>query len=351
MRKHHGIMALHPGRPGALRSAAVATALGWAMLVGQALGAAGCGTAELGEEAIARAVEVAALVERDRLMADVQGLVDARSGEEGERPPWGEDGPLLRVQARAYIVEAFRAAGVEPVEDVQTAHGVETVNILADIPGASEPDELVIISAHYDCWYLGADDNASGVSVLLEAARIFAQGPPPARTIRLVAFDREEEGLVGSGRYVERHGDDRIAVVINLDAVGYSDSTPGSQDSIPGITAPDTGDFVAALGSAGSRDFVAQMAALSNRLPEPIFVVGVLAPGDGGYAGIGDLLRSDHGWFWTNEVPAIFLTDTADFRNPHYHKDTDLPETLDYDFLGGVAALTIGAAAAFAGVP
>jgi hypothetical protein len=351
MRNDHGVMAIRPETQRAPQRAAVSTALGWVLLVTQALGAVGCGTAELTEEEIDRAVEVAALVERDRVMNDVEALVAVRADEEGELPPWGDDMPLVRVEARAYIMDAFRDAGLEPVEDVQNINGMETANILVDIPGAVQPDEFVVISAHYDCWYLGADDNASGVSVLLEAARIFAQAPPPARTIRLIAFDREEEGLIGSRRYVERYPEDRIAVMINLDAVGYSDSTPGSQSSIPGLTAPDTGDFLAAIGSAGSRTFLTQMATLSNRLPQPVFVLGVLAPGDGRYPGVGDLLRSDHGWFWANDVPAVFLTDTADFRNPNYHKATDLPETLDYDFLARVTALTIGAAAAFAGVP
>jgi Zn-dependent M28 family amino/carboxypeptidase len=315
------------------------------------VGAMACESKELTEGQVARAIDVASAVDRDRLMGHVEALTQARATDEGEDPPWGEELPLLRNQSRIYILDVFRAVGLEPVEEIETANDMESANIYVDIPGAVAPDELVIICAHYDSWHIGADDNASGISVLLEAAHILVEASPPARTIRLLAFDREEEGLIGSRRYVDAHRNDEVVVVINLDAVAYSDSEPGSQSSLPGIVLPDTGNFLAALGAAESRDFLVQLTALSRRLPQPISVVGLLAPGDSRYPAIGDLLRSDHAWFWSTDVPALFLSDTADFRNPHYHLATDLPETLDYDFLASAAALTIGAAAAFAGVP
>jgi Zn-dependent M28 family amino/carboxypeptidase len=315
------------------------------------VGAVACESQELTQEQVARAIDVASAVDRDRLTSHVEALAQVRAADEGEDPPWGEDLPLLRNESRTYILDAFRSVGLEPVEELEIVNDMESVNIYVDIMGTVAPDELVIICAHYDSWHIGADDNASGISVLLEAARILVEASPPARTIRLLAFDREEEGLIGSRRYVDAHRNDEVVVVINLDAVAYSDPEPGSQSGLPGITVPDTGDFLAVLGAAESRDFLVQLTALSRRLPQPVFVVGLLAPGDSRYPAIGDLLRSDHAWFWSTDVPALFLTDTADFRNPNYHKDTDLPETLDYDFLAGAAALTIGAAAAFAGVP
>ena len=55
------------------------------------------------------------------------------------------------------------------------------------------------------------------------------------------------------------------------------------------------------------------------------------------------LLRSDHVPFWEAGVPALMWTDTAEFRNPHYHRPTDTPETLDYEFLAGVARLLVHA--------
>lgn len=320
-------------------------------MIALAVGVMACETKALTEEQVARAVDIASAVDGARLMNHVQSLAQVRAADEGEDPPWGEELPLLRERSRAYILDTFRAMGLEPVEEIETLNQMESANIYVDIPGVVSPEELVIISAHYDSWHIGADDNASGVSVLLEAARVLMEASPPACTIRLLAFDREEEGLIGSRRYVDAHRDDHVVVVINLDAVAYSDSEPGSQLSLPGIELPDTGNFLAAVGAGKSVDFLAQLAALSKRLPQPVFVVGLSAPGDSRYPVIGNLLRSDHAWFWSTDVPALFLTDTADFRNPNYHTARDLPATLDYDFFSRVAALTIGAAAAFAGVP
>ena len=55
------------------------------------------------------------------------------------------------------------------------------------------------------------------------------------------------------------------------------------------------------------------------------------------------LLRSDHSPFWRAGLPALMWTDTAEFRNPHYHQSTDTPETLDYEFLAGVTRLLVHA--------
>lgn len=351
MCKHLVLMATRPNLQRGPRSKASAFPSCWSVMLALVATTMACESKELTEEQVDRAIDVASAVDRDRLMNHVGALAQVRATDEGEDPKWGEELPLLRNQSRTYILDAFRAVGLEPVEEIETINDMETANVYVDIPGVVSPEVLVIIAAHYDSWHIGADDNASGVSVLLEAARVLTEASPPARTIRLLAFDREEEGLIGSRRYVDAHRDDEVAVVINLDAVAYSDSEPGSQSSLPGIELPDTGDFLAAIGAGESGDFLVQLTALSQRLPQPVFVRGLLAPGDGRYPVTGDLLRSDHAWFWSTGVPALFLTDTADFRNPHYHRTTDLPETLDYDFLASVAALAIGAAAAFAGVP
>jgi Zn-dependent M28 family amino/carboxypeptidase len=53
-----------------------------------------------------------------------------------------------------------------------------------------------------------------------------------------------------------------------------------------------------------------------------------------------DFLRSDHVPFWDAGLPAVQITDTANFRNPHYHRPSDTPDTLDYEFLADVIAAT-----------
>ena len=53
------------------------------------------------------------------------------------------------------------------------------------------------------------------------------------------------------------------------------------------------------------------------------------------------LLRSDHAPFWQAGIPSVMWTDTSEFRNPNYHRDTDLPETLNYTFLRRVTQLLV----------
>lgn len=81
-------------------------------------------------------------------------------------------------------------------------------NVIGEIPGTELKDEVVMIGAHLDSWHggTGATDNATGVTACLEAARIIqALGLHPRRTIRIALWDGEEEGLLGSRAYVERH--------------------------------------------------------------------------------------------------------------------------------------------------
>jgi Zn-dependent M28 family amino/carboxypeptidase len=306
------------------------------------------GYPEFSDSQRARALAAAEQVDGSMLQAHVAALVAARGGDETEVPPWGDGKPLSRLASAAYLTEQIEANDLEAVSEDTAADEVPCSNIYVDIPGATRREELVLITAHFDSWYLGADDNASGVAVLLEAARVLTAIGPGDRTIRIVGFDREEEGLVCSGRYQAGHEDDDVVALINLDAVGYADARPGSQKSLPGIDAPDTGDFLAILASEDSRDQAARAIGLARDLPAPLHAIALVVPGDGRYPGLGNLMRSDHAWFWRAGVPALFFTDTADFRNPNYHEAGDLPETLDYDFLARVGQLTVGAAVGLA---
>lgn len=107
--------------------------------------------------------------------------------------------------------------------DLRTAfHGRGTRNLLAEIPGTDKSEEVVIAGAHLDSWHgaTGATDNASGVAVLLETARILAQSNVrPRRTIRFAFWDAEELGLAGSRAYVEKHAAElpRTSCYFNLD--------------------------------------------------------------------------------------------------------------------------------------
>lgn len=81
-------------------------------------------------------------------------------------------------------------------------------NTIAEIPGTDKKNEVVMMGAHLDSWHTGtgATDNAAGVAVMMEAARIIkALGVAPRRTIRIALWSGEEQGLLGSRAYVEKH--------------------------------------------------------------------------------------------------------------------------------------------------
>jgi len=104
-----------------------------------------------------------------------------------------EDGPAVRL--------SFEIAN----QDYPVAQGY---NVVADIPGSSKPEEVILLGAHLDSWHTatGATDNGASAAVMMETARIIqAVGARPARTIRVVLWDGEEQGLLGSRAYVDAH--------------------------------------------------------------------------------------------------------------------------------------------------
>lgn len=108
----------------------------------------------------------------------------------------------------------------------------DAANTLAEIRGTSEPDQVVLLGAHLDSWDLGtgATDNGAGAIAVLEAARLLkAAGVHPARTIRFALFTGEEEGLLGSEQYAERH----MAELKNYQAVLVVDNGTGRVEGIP----------------------------------------------------------------------------------------------------------------------
>lgn len=302
------------------------------------------------ETSTTAAQQAAAAVDGSQLKLHVQALLTARQTEEPVPSPYFRDMPLRRTQAADYIDRAWRAAGFTPTHETAEENGVRTDNIYVDIRGSAQPQQYVLVTGHYDNWHLGADDNASAVAVLLQAAQVFA-ARRPARTVRIVAFDREEEGLTGSERFAALHESEAIRAVLNMDCVAYLSHAENSQSAPPGLGLRSIGDFLAVLSSEPASRILSAVARLAPQLAQPVDVLGLIAPADGHNAGAAAFLRSDHAPFWRRGIPALFFTDTANFRNPNYHRPSDLPETLDYDFLTRNAQLIIAAAAALAEEP
>jgi Zn-dependent M28 family amino/carboxypeptidase len=199
----------------------------------------------------------------------------------------------------------------------------------------------ILVGAHYDSipGTPGADDNASGVAALIAAARAIG----PREGVCCVAFDGEECGFVGSRALVACLGQHRPEQVHVLEMVGYASKEPALQrNPVPLIQPPTIGDFLGLVGTHGSHPALDHVLAAAHSHAVP--VQGLYLP-DVPLEMIEQishhLLRSDHSPFWRAGLPALMWTDTAEFRNPHYHRATDTPETLDYEFLSDVTRLLV----------
>ncbi|HUJ80107.1 MAG TPA: M20/M25/M40 family metallo-hydrolase [Nitrospiria bacterium] len=223
-------------------------------------------------------------------------------------------------------------------------------NLIATIPAGGLDDERIIIGAHYDSvpFSPGADDNASGVAVLLETARVCAAlARWPRRRIDFIAFGMEEEGCVGSRRHADRLArlGAPVTAMVSLECVGYTDQRPRSQRIPPGVPVhvPDRGTFLGVIGNGPARPVTALLAR-AIQLASPQLETVTLVVDDGGLS-LPATRLSDHAPFWDRGYPALMLTDTAFLRNPHYHQSHDLPDTLDLEFMArvarSVAALTL----------
>jgi hypothetical protein len=273
---------------------------------------------------------------RDTLRQDVQTL----AGDIGERNV--STPGQLRAAAR-FIENSFQQAGYAVRHQDFKVHDVTCQNIEASIQGHTLPHDIVLVGAHYDTVpnSPGANDNGSGIAALLALARA-RTGSAPGRTVRFVAFVNEEPPYfqtdeMGSVVYAKacRARGDHIVAMLSLETMGYYDSAPGSQRyPFPmGLFYPSRGDFIAFVSNTANASLVRQCI--------KTFRSHVAFPSEGGalpglLPGVG---WSDHWAFWQADYPAVMITDTAPFRYPHYHLDSDTPDKLDYDRL---ARLTIG---------
>jgi aminopeptidase YwaD len=213
-------------------------------------------------------------------------------------------------------------------------------NLVAERRGRREPGTVVELGAHWDTvpGTVGADDNASGVAALLEVARACAEAPTD-RTLRFCFYAHEERGLWGSAahaRAVASSGE-RLVGALVMDMVGFASHEPDSQDApvrIPLIAwMPGTADFIFIAGNWDSGDLADDFEDAAERYVPALPVWGVKR-----IAGwFSDSGRSDHASYWEAGLPAILLSDTAEFRSPHYHRASDRPATLDLEFAANVA--------------
>lgn len=222
--------------------------------------------------------------------------------------------------ARATVVEAFRDAGLDPLE--QPVPGCSGANVLAALPGAT--DRWVLVEAHYDHLgrqgahvYWGADDNAAAVAILVEAARGWAQRRPNGRGIIVASFDAEEPphfltDSMGAQHYVRAPTVplDHIDLMVCMDLVGHAVGPPEAPEEVRAS--------VFALGaerSDGTREHIDRIARAVPGVVIRRADAEVIPP------------LSDYCAFWDHDVPFVFLSNA---RWRYYHTPEDTPDRLDY---------------------
>ncbi|MEV6924127.1 M20/M25/M40 family metallo-hydrolase [Dactylosporangium sp. NPDC051485] len=206
------------------------------------------------------------------------------------------------------------------------------VNLVAEIQGGTS-DDAVELCAHWDTVATspGADDNASGVAGVLEAARALRDADLPARTIRFCLFGGEEEDFDGSTAHMARITPDTESIIFEM--IGYTAPEQRFPEELAGfIEPPARGDFIALVADQASQGLLEAFArrvevpALPLVLPEFAREVA---------------MRSDHVPYWTTGRRSLLVTDTADYRNPNYHRSGDTADTLDYAFAAAVVNASV----------
>lgn len=277
---------------------------------------------------VARGQAVARHVDRARLMADLRALSDPSFEGREAGAPGG-------LRARAWVESQFASAGLAPAgatgyRQPFRQSNREAANLIGRIDGTVRGARTLVVSAHYDhlgihdgATYPGADDNASGVSVLLAVARQL-HATAPRHPVLCVAFDAEETGLRGAEALVGSPllPVSEVALDINLDMVSRNDDNE--------IFA--TGTYFTPWLKPILQDVQRRSA------------VKILYGHDRPMARAGGAddwtSQSDHGVFHRAGVPFVYfgVVDHAD-----YHRPTDTADKVDPGFFGDVADMIVEA--------
>ncbi len=262
--------------------------------------------------------------------ARLESHVYKLSQELGPRSAYHPD-DLDRVAA--YIRDEFDRAGGTVSEQPFQFSGITYRNVIALFGPATK--ERIVVGAHYDTAgeLPGADDNASGVAGLIELAYLLGIAPAPMQ-VELVAYTLEEPPFfrspyMGSAIHAAslKEQGARLRAMLSLEMIGSFTDAPHSQSfplPIFRLFYPSQGNFIAIVGKLGQGAIVRRVKkAMQAASPLPVYSIN--AP-----SFIPGVDFSDHVNYWAAGYQALMITDTAFYRNPHYHTAQDRPETLDY---------------------
>ena len=310
-----------------------ALAPGVVLLALAAQGHPSAGAVPAESAATAQLATAARHVDRSQLMRDIATLASSTFEGRGTGAPGG-------LRARQWIVERFSRIGLAPavqggyLQPFTVTGGYRAANVIGRTSAREPGAATLVITAHYDHFgirngvpYPGADDNASGVAVLLAAARHFT-ADPPRHPMVFAALDAEELGLHGARTLVQSSllPRGRVALNVNLDMLSRSDAneiyaagTSYAPWQMPILRDVQTRASVRILfghdrpaGSAGGRDDWTNL--------------------------------SDHGAFHAAGIPFVYF---GVEDHPDYHRPTDTLDRIEPRFFGNVADMVVEAIRTF----
>ena len=247
-----------------------------------------------------------------------------------------------------YIESFYQNNGMNVKREPYQYKDLTVENVVAEISFTDNPGHRYVLGAHYDSVVgtVGADDNASAVAVQLETARCLSALIGSEKldlSVKFVSFALEEPPIYGT-RYMgsrvyakkAREEKEQIDGMICLEMVGYTCHEPGCQEypfPLMFFGYPKTGNFIGIVGNFSSLGFTRSIFKSFQKNPE-LPVIKLTVPLSG-YI-LPAVRLSDHASFWDQGFKAVMVTDSAFYRNPHYHMPSDTMEKLDYRFMANL---------------
>ena len=253
--------------------------------------------------------------------------------------------PENLAKTAVYIESFYRDIGLVVEEEPYSYRDFTVANIIAKLDFSADPGKRYLLGAHYDSVWgtVGADDNASAIAVQLETARKLKELLGEEKmdmSIKFVSFALEEPPAYGTrhmGSKVHakkaKKVNEKIDGMLCLEMVGYTCHKPGCQSypfPLMFMDYPEEGNFIGVVGNLSSRGLTNSIyRAFQKNRELPVIKLTVPL---GGWA-MPSIRLSDHASFWDQGYKAVMITDSAFYRNPHYHQPSDTIDTLDFQFM------------------
>jgi hypothetical protein len=245
-------------------------------------------------------------------------------------------------KTRRYIEATYQDLGLPVETQTYRYENFEVGNVITQIDLGEKPSTRYLLGAHYDSvdGTVGADDNAASIAVQLETARYLKKMAGSAKSnvsVKVVSFALEEPPTfttpyMGSKVYARkaRKDGEKLDGMVCLEMVGYYCDQPGCQSypfPLMFMNYPKAGNFIGIVGNTSSRELTRSMERAFRKNPG-LPVITLTVPFNGWI--LPPIRLSDHSAFWDEGFKAVMVTDSAFYRNPHYHLPSDTMDKLDF---------------------